>query len=44
MANKSPGEFAQLPPLSTTEEHNIYLFMNHVNDETCKDLISFIIN
>ena len=43
MANKSPGEFAQLPPLSTTEEHNIYLFMNHVNDETCKDLISFII-
>ena len=27
MANKSPGEFAQLPPLSTTEEHNIYLFM-----------------
>jgi len=45
MANKSPDhtQFSQLPPLSTTEEHNIYLFMTHVNDETCKDLISFII-
>ena len=43
--NKSPDptQFAQLPPLSTTEEHNIYLFMTLVNDDTCKDLISFII-
>ena len=45
MANKSPDptQFAQLPPLSSTEEHNIYLFMTLVNDDTCKDLISFII-
>ena len=45
MANKSPDptQFAQLPPLSTTEEHNIYLFITLVNDDTCKDLISFII-
>ena len=45
MANKSPDhtQFSQVPPLSTTEEHNIYLFMTHVNDDSCKDLISFII-
>ena len=43
MANKSQDSFSQAPLLSTTEEHNIYLFMTHVNDETCKDLISFII-
>ena len=31
------------PPPSIPEDDNIYLFMSNVNDETCKDLISFII-
>jgi ATP-dependent Clp protease protease subunit len=31
------------PTPSTTEDDNIYLFMSPVNDETCRDLISFII-
>ena len=41
--NPDSTQFAQLPPLSSTEEHNIYLFMTLVNDNNCKDLISFII-
>ena len=33
-----------LPSISSNpEDDNIYLFMGNVNDETCKDLISFII-
>ena len=35
---KNPEPLPSIP-----EDDNIYLFMGNVNDETCKDLISFII-
>ena len=35
-----PNETTTTP---TPDENDIYLFMSSVNDETCRDLISFII-
>ena len=42
-AERTPMAKNSEPIPSTTEDDNIYLFMSPVNDETCRDLISFII-
>ena len=39
MAKTTPEERKTVTP----EDSNIYLFMSPVNEETCRDLISFVI-
>ena len=40
MASNKPTDTATT---TTPDDNDIYLFMSSVNDETCRDLISFII-
>ena len=45
MANNKPidGKPPETPPTTTPDDNDIYLFMCGVTDESCRDLISFII-